>query len=106
MINEINFIFNISAGIDNFLDDTEFMVGSRPSIYWRFCWCFLTPLTLFSILIYFLIDLTPIQYNGEYYPTSAYGTINSTRINRNYLFHFKKKEKKEMKNPCSIRIKE
>ncbi|XP_076240764.1 sodium-dependent nutrient amino acid transporter 1 [Calliopsis andreniformis] len=59
-------------GVDNFLDDTQFMVGTRPSFYWRFCWCFLTPLTLFSILIYFLSELKPITYNDEYYPTSAY----------------------------------
>ncbi|CAK9834193.1 Sodium-dependent nutrient amino acid transporter 1 [Anthophora retusa] len=59
-------------GVDNFLDDTEFMIGTRPSLYWRFCWCFLTPLSLFSILIYFLSELTPITYNGKYYPTSAY----------------------------------
>ncbi|XP_076755461.1 sodium-dependent nutrient amino acid transporter 1 isoform X1 [Xylocopa sonorina] len=59
-------------GVDNFLDDTEFMVGTRPSCYWRFCWCFLTPLTLFSILFYFLSEMRPIKYNGEYYPTSAY----------------------------------
>ncbi|XP_043599061.1 sodium-dependent nutrient amino acid transporter 1-like [Bombus pyrosoma] len=59
-------------GVDNFLDDIEFMVGSRPSFYWRFCWYYLTPLTLLSILIYFLSELTPITYNGEYYPTSAY----------------------------------
>ncbi|XP_076161702.1 sodium-dependent nutrient amino acid transporter 1 isoform X2 [Ptiloglossa arizonensis] len=59
-------------GIDNFLDDIEFMVGNRPSIYWRFCWGFLTPLSLFSILIYFLCELTPLTYDDEYYPTSAY----------------------------------
>lgn len=59
-------------GVDNFMDDIEFMVGVRPSFYWRFCWCFLTPLSLFTILIYFLSQLTPITYNGEYYPTSAY----------------------------------
>ncbi|XP_076679956.1 sodium-dependent nutrient amino acid transporter 1 [Andrena cerasifolii] len=59
-------------GIDNFLDDTEFMAGRRPSFYWRICWCCLTPLSLLAILIYFLSELTPIMYNGEYYPTSAY----------------------------------
>lgn len=59
-------------GVDNFLDDTEFMVGTRPSFYWRFCWGFLTPLSLFSILIYFLSEIRPIMYNDEYYPTSAY----------------------------------
>lgn len=59
-------------GVDNFLDDAEFMLGNRPSFYWRFCWYFLTPLTLLSILIYFLCELKPITYNNEYYPTSAY----------------------------------
>ncbi|XP_012538363.1 sodium-dependent nutrient amino acid transporter 1 isoform X2 [Monomorium pharaonis] len=59
-------------GVDNFMDDVEFMVGRRPFFYWRFCWCYLTPLFLFTILIYFLIDMTPLMYNNEYYPTSAY----------------------------------
>ncbi|TGZ32358.1 Transporter, partial [Temnothorax longispinosus] len=58
--------------VDNFMDDVEFMVGRRPFFYWRFCWCYLTPLFLFTILIYFLIDMTPLTYNDEYYPTSAY----------------------------------
>ncbi|KAM0724567.1 Sodium-dependent nutrient amino acid transporter 1 [Formica fusca] len=59
-------------GVDNFMDDIEFMIGRRPSFYWRFCWCYLTPLSLFTILIYFLITITPLTYNDEYYPTSAY----------------------------------
>ncbi|CAL1682502.1 unnamed protein product [Lasius platythorax] len=59
-------------GIDNFMDDIEFMTGRRPFFYWRFCWCYLTPLSLFIILIYFLINITPLMYNDEYYPTSAY----------------------------------
>ncbi|XP_014476330.1 PREDICTED: sodium-dependent nutrient amino acid transporter 1-like isoform X2 [Dinoponera quadriceps] len=59
-------------GVDNFMDDVEFMVGHRPSLYWRFCWCYLTPLSLFTILIYFLINMTPLTYNDEYYPISAY----------------------------------
>ncbi|XP_076640889.1 sodium-dependent nutrient amino acid transporter 1 [Halictus rubicundus] len=59
-------------GVDNFLDDVEFMVGSRPPFYWRLCWGLITPLSLFSILIYFLFELTPLKYNDEYYTTSAY----------------------------------
>ncbi|EFN62066.1 Uncharacterized sodium-dependent transporter CG3252 [Camponotus floridanus] len=59
-------------GVDNFMDDIEFMIGRRPSFYWRFCWCYLTPLSLFTILIYFLINITPLTYNDEYYPTPAY----------------------------------
>ncbi|XP_015434041.1 PREDICTED: sodium-dependent nutrient amino acid transporter 1-like [Dufourea novaeangliae] len=59
-------------GLDNFLDDVEFMTGHRPSFYWRLCWGFATPLALFTILVYFLSELTPLVYNDEYYPTSAY----------------------------------
>lgn len=67
-------------GVDNFMDDIEFMVGQRPSFYWRFCWCYLTPLSLFTILIYFLISMTPLMYNDEYYPSSAYGTDLNSKL--------------------------
>lgn len=63
------------SGVDNFLDDIEFMMGHRPSIYWRCCWGFLTPTALFIILTYFLVNLTPLTYNDEYYPPAANGTI-------------------------------
>lgn len=59
-------------GIDNFMDDVEFMCGTRPSFYWRFCWGILTPVSLFVILIYFLCTMTPLTYNDTYYPDSAY----------------------------------
>ncbi|XP_043669761.1 sodium-dependent nutrient amino acid transporter 1-like isoform X1 [Vespula pensylvanica] len=59
-------------GIDNFIDDIEFMCGTRPSFYWRFCWGILTPMSLFVILIYFLFSMTPLTYNNEYYPDAAY----------------------------------
>lgn len=66
------------------MDDIEFMAGRRPFFYWRFCWCYLTPLFLFTILIYFLIDMTPLMYNDEYYPTSAYGINITNFYNENY----------------------
>jgi len=28
-------------GVDNFMDDIEFMTGRRPFFYWRFCWRYL-----------------------------------------------------------------
>ncbi|XP_043278771.1 sodium-dependent nutrient amino acid transporter 1-like isoform X2 [Venturia canescens] len=58
-------------GVQNFLDDVEFMMGRRPSIYWRCCWGFLTPLTLLLILAYFLLNLSPLRYNEDYYPLAA-----------------------------------
>ncbi|KAH0947337.1 hypothetical protein HN011_003802 [Eciton burchellii] len=59
-------------GIDNFMDDVEFMIGRRPFLYWKSCWCYLTPLSLFTILVSFLVNITPLTYNNEHYPTSAY----------------------------------
>ncbi|KAK0173835.1 hypothetical protein PV328_006978 [Microctonus aethiopoides] len=59
-------------GIDNFLDDMEFMTGKRPSNFWRLCWGLFTPITLLTILIYFLCTLTPLKYNNENYPMPAY----------------------------------
>ncbi|XP_046822012.1 sodium-dependent nutrient amino acid transporter 1-like isoform X2 [Vespa crabro] len=59
-------------GIDNFIDDIEFMCGTRPSFYWRLCWGILTPISLLVILIYFLFSMTPLTYNDEYYPDAAY----------------------------------
>jgi len=33
-------------GIKNFLMDIEFMLGKRPSLYWRILWQVVTPLVL------------------------------------------------------------
>lgn len=63
------------SGVDNFLDDVEFMTNKRPFVFWRICWVFLTPILLCTIFIYFMISLDPLSYNNEYYPTSAYGIV-------------------------------
>ncbi|XP_043500880.1 sodium-dependent nutrient amino acid transporter 1-like [Polistes fuscatus] len=59
-------------GLENFLDDVEYMLKRRPSIYWRICWGFITPLLLATILIYTIVGLTPLTYAGVFYPPSAY----------------------------------
>ncbi|XP_033214270.1 sodium-dependent nutrient amino acid transporter 1-like isoform X2 [Belonocnema kinseyi] len=59
-------------GLENFLDDVEFMLNRRPSIYWRICWGLITPLLLITILIYNIVTLTPLTYGGVLYPASAY----------------------------------
>lgn len=86
------------SGIDNFIDDIEFMCGTRPSFYWRFCWGILTPISLFVILIYFLISMTPLTYNDEYYPDAAYGTfIHLFRWKVFGIFKRNKKKKRKLK---------
>lgn len=72
---------NFILGIDNFLDDMEFMTGKRPSNFWRLCWGCFTPITLLTILIYFLCTLTPLKYNNENYPMPAYGKYFTLILN-------------------------
>ncbi|XP_020281646.1 sodium-dependent nutrient amino acid transporter 1-like isoform X2 [Pseudomyrmex gracilis] len=68
---EISGIFWI-YGLENFLDDIEYMLQKRPSVYWRVCWAVITPLLLVGILIYTLVNLKPLTYGNIYYPFNAY----------------------------------
>ncbi|KAJ7360468.1 hypothetical protein OS493_015569 [Desmophyllum pertusum] len=38
-------------GINRFCDDIEYMTGSRPNLFWRICWMFITPGAMLIILI-------------------------------------------------------
>lgn len=33
-------------GLERFGDDVEAMLGSRPGLYWRICWKFISPIFL------------------------------------------------------------
>ncbi|KAG7209784.1 hypothetical protein KM043_011402 [Ampulex compressa] len=68
---EITGVFWI-YGLENFLDDIEYMLKRRPSIYWRICWSIITPVLLIAILIYTIVNLQPLTYSGILYPVSAY----------------------------------
>ncbi|XP_055596215.1 sodium-dependent nutrient amino acid transporter 1-like isoform X1 [Uranotaenia lowii] len=59
-------------GVDRLCKDVEFMSGHRPGIYWRLCWRWITPLLMFAILVYNLISLEPLTYQGQVYPNIAY----------------------------------
>ncbi|KAF3425479.1 hypothetical protein E2986_01163, partial [Frieseomelitta varia] len=45
---EITGIFWV-YGLENFLDDVEYMLKKRPSAYWRVCWAIVVPLLLAMI---------------------------------------------------------
>ncbi|XP_053689270.1 sodium-dependent nutrient amino acid transporter 1 isoform X2 [Sabethes cyaneus] len=59
-------------GVDRFCKDVEFMLGTRPNIYWRLCWRWITPALMTAILIYNLATLEPLTYQGYIYPSIAY----------------------------------
>ncbi|KAL5274866.1 SLC6A19 family protein [Megaselia abdita] len=52
-------------GVRKFSDDIEMMTGSRPSIYWMFCWKYLSPAAMITILIASLYQLIA---DGSKYP--------------------------------------
>nr|XP_031829548.1 sodium-dependent nutrient amino acid transporter 1-like isoform X2 [Nomia melanderi] len=68
---EITGIFWV-YGLENFVDDVEYMLRRRPSMYWRLCWAVITPVLLAVILVYTLVTLTPVTYSGISYPKSAH----------------------------------
>lgn len=60
------------TGIRNLLDDVEFMLDRKTSVYWKTCWAVVTPLILIVIFFYTVATLSPLTYSGRAYPTSAH----------------------------------
>ncbi|XP_046361791.1 sodium-dependent dopamine transporter-like isoform X1 [Haliotis rufescens] len=62
-------------GMKQFCDDIEAMTGSRPNLYWRICWKFISPALLLIIVISSFASYTPLEYmtaTGRYvYPEYA-----------------------------------
>lgn len=44
------------------------MTGRKVSFYWRFCWIFLTPVTMIIVFVYSTATLEPLTYAGLNYP--------------------------------------
>ncbi|XP_048511531.1 sodium-dependent nutrient amino acid transporter 1-like [Athalia rosae] len=59
-------------GLENVIDDVEFMLKSRPGVYWRFCWCVLIPVVLIAVFVYVMIDMEPLTYGNVEYPSVAH----------------------------------
>ncbi|EDV59240.1 sodium- and chloride-dependent glycine transporter 1 [Drosophila erecta] len=58
-------------GIKNFMLDVEFMLGKRPSLYWRILWQIVTPVIIIFILITSIVFMRTITYNNIPYPLWA-----------------------------------
>ncbi|XP_017884390.1 sodium-dependent nutrient amino acid transporter 1-like [Ceratina calcarata] len=69
---EVTAVFWI-YGLTNFLNDVEFMLGQRSSIYWRVCWALITPILMIIILVYTIATYESPTYDGVQFPTYALG---------------------------------
>ncbi|PVD31393.1 hypothetical protein C0Q70_06805 [Pomacea canaliculata] len=58
-------------GLDRFTEDLEAMLGHKPGWYWYICWKFLAPLFLLFIMVFGLVNYTPLTYDGYVYPVGA-----------------------------------
>ncbi|XP_061389733.1 sodium-dependent nutrient amino acid transporter 1-like [Musca vetustissima] len=59
-------------GTKRLCEDIEFMLGIKTGYYWRICWTFVTPGLMMGVLLYSLINYTPLTYKGETYPMIYY----------------------------------
>ncbi|XP_077579794.1 sodium- and chloride-dependent GABA transporter 3-like [Stigmatopora nigra] len=60
-------------GADNYYHKITDMIGYRPSLYMKYCWKFVTPFLSTGILLFFLVQFSPLKYNNMYqYPQWAY----------------------------------
>ncbi|CAG0908449.1 unnamed protein product [Cyprideis torosa] len=57
----------LTYGIQRLSIDTQFMLGTYPSWFWRFTWTFTSPLLLLVILVYALSTLEVPVYQDAYH---------------------------------------
>ncbi|XP_015761468.1 PREDICTED: sodium-dependent neutral amino acid transporter B(0)AT3-like [Acropora digitifera] len=48
-----------------FSDDIEYMTGSKPNVFWKVCWMFITPAAMFTILVASIVLMS--QGKASYY---------------------------------------
>lgn len=65
-------IIFLQTGIENFLNDVEFMLDRKTGSYWRICWFLVTPLILLFIFFYTFATLQLLTYGEKEYPISAH----------------------------------
>lgn len=58
-------------GVDRFMGDLEFMLGRRPSRWWKYCWKYFCPAILSGLLIFSLVSWKGVVYGKYKYPDWA-----------------------------------
>lgn len=56
-------------GIDRFLLDISLMTKKVPSLWWKLCWCYITPFTITALLLFIVFTHTSVKYNNYVYPS-------------------------------------
>lgn len=59
-------------GVNRICKDVEFMLGYTPGIFWRWCWWFVTPLIMTSIVIYSFVNYEHPKDNVNEFPSIAH----------------------------------
>ncbi|XP_052077223.1 sodium- and chloride-dependent glycine transporter 2-like isoform X4 [Mytilus californianus] len=60
-------------GTEQFFDDLEMMTGRRPSWLWGIVWKFITPTSVVLMIVFNMIQFTPVSYGTYKYPSWAVG---------------------------------
>ncbi|XP_014609957.1 PREDICTED: sodium-dependent nutrient amino acid transporter 1-like [Polistes canadensis] len=59
-------------GFENFIDDIEFMLDMKATMFWRVCWFVITPVILIVIFLYTVVNMSPLVYAGKTFPIGAH----------------------------------
>lgn len=58
-------------GVNNFMRDVKFMIGTSLGPYWKICLGGFIPASLALILVYALYTFEPVKYSGKVLPDYA-----------------------------------
>ncbi|XP_058419498.1 sodium-dependent dopamine transporter [Diceros bicornis minor] len=58
-------------GVRQFSDDIKQMTGTRPSLYWRLCWKFVSPCFLLFVVVVSIVTFRPPHYGAYVFPEWA-----------------------------------
>lgn len=55
-------------GVDNFSEDIKQMIGTRPGLFWRICWKYISPVFLLFIFVFSILGYEDMLGEEYKYP--------------------------------------